>query len=128
MDIIAFALITGFFGDMLLQIITTHTNLGGKTGWGLLPYFKQHGINEAMFTAAGMMGIFYTIYLYVLRLPLRYSYLAMFGVGLDLLFRQAILFPSLNNYYAHLNYFWSAVWGAIPMVIPYFLYRVFVKK
>ncbi len=130
MDIIALALLTGFFGDILLQILVKKTNttlfhslLGGPTGWGLVPYFTQHGSNEAMYVAAGMMGMFYVVYLYVLRLPLRYGYLALYGVALDLLFRQANLFPSLAGYYAHLNYFWSAVWGAIPMVIPTFLYR-----
>ncbi len=123
MDIIALALFTGVFGALLLQILAKYTALGGATGWGLVPYFQQHGSHESMFVAAGMMGIFYAIYLYVLRLPLRYEYLALYGVALDLLFRQANLFPSLSGYYAHLNYFWSAVWGAIPMVIPYFLLR-----
>jgi hypothetical protein len=132
MDIIALALLTGFFGDLVLQLLTKSTLfrslLGGPTGWGLVPYFKQHGSNEAMYVAAGMLGIFYVVYLYVLRLPLRYDYLALYGVALDLLFRQANLFPSLSGYYAHLNYFWSAVWGAIPMVIPYFLLRCLKKR
>jgi hypothetical protein len=123
MNILALALLTGFFGDLLLQIATKQFGMGGPSGWGLGPYFRKHGTNEAMCVATGMMGMFYVVYLYVLKLPLRYDYLALYGVALDLLFRQANLFPSLSGYYAHLNYFWSAVWGAIPMVIPLFLIR-----
>ena len=29
-----------------------------------------------------------------------------------------MIFPSLKGYYSHLNYFWSAVWGAIPLMLP----------
>ena len=126
MDIVSVSLLTGFFGDFILQLLTKYTNLGGKTGWGLIPYFSQHGSIEALFTAAGMMGIFYVIYLYVLRLPLNYIYLAIFGVLLDFIFRKMELFPSLDGYYRHLNYFWSVVWGAIPMIMPLFFHQFLI--
>jgi hypothetical protein len=34
-----------------------------------------------------------------------------------------MLFPSLKGYYNNLNYFWSGFWGAIPMIIPLFIYN-----
>ena len=112
---------TGFFGDMILQLLT-HVGLGGPTGWGLNEYFKQHGRAEATCIAAGMMTIFYCVYTVILNLPLKWYYLLIYGVLLDLLFRVFNIFPSLKGYYEHLNYFWSAVWGAIPMLIPLGIY------
>lgn len=116
------ATLVGFFGDAILQLLVKY-NMGGSTGWGLKPYFKQHGSMEAMFTAAGMMALFFVIYV-ATGLPLKLQYLAIYGIILDLLFRKANLFPSLKGYYNHLNYFWSAVWGAIPMMIPLLILKV----
>jgi len=115
------SLCVGFFGDALLQLLVSQTTLGGTTGWGLKEYFKQHGRAESLTIAAGMMAIFYAIYLYVLHLPLTWYYLAAYGIVLDLLFRQFMIFPSLKGYYAHLNYFWSAFWGAIPILLVYWI-------
>ena len=114
--LIAFACLSGFFGDALLQILTKY--MGGPTGWGLKEYFRQHGVAESMFVAAGMLTLFYVIYLFVLRLPVKWQYLALFGIILDYVFRKTMVFPSLKGYYQQLNYFWSAVWGAIPMILP----------
>lgn len=114
--LLAMACLTGFFGDAALQILTKRFNLGGPTGWGLKPYFAQHGTAESLFIAAGMLTLFYVIYLAVL--PVNWVYLAVYGVVLDIFFRKTMLFPSLTGYYAHLNYFWSAFWGAVPMLIP----------
>ena len=122
MNIVSIAVLTGFFGDLLLQFFTKYTNLGGSTGWGLISYFEHHGSGEALCIAAGMMGLFYILYLFFL--PLDYTFLALYGIVLDLLFRKTNLFPSLKGYYAHLNYFWSAVWGAIPMMLPYFIFNL----
>ena len=122
LDIITLATITGFVGDALLQIFTKYLHLGGTTGWGLLPYFSQHGSVESTFIAGGMMAIFYIAYIKLLLLPLRLDFLALYGIILDLVFRKYAVFPSLKGYYKHLNYFWSAVWGAIPMMLPYIIY------
>ena len=124
--LLGLACASGFFGDALLQTLT-HASLGGPTGWGLNQYFEQHGRAESMFVAAGMMTVFYAIYLFILRLPVKWYYLAIYGVILDLIFRKTMLFPSLKGYYNHLNYFWSAVWGIIPMLLPLLLYQL-VKK
>lgn len=120
-NLISVACITGFVGDASLQVLSKF--MGGKTGWGLIPYFKQHGSVEALFIAGGMMTIFYVIYLDLLKLPVKWYYLAIYGIILDYIFRKTMLFPSLDGYYNHLNYFWSAFWGAIPMLIPLFIVK-----
>ena len=122
----AIATLVGFFGDAILQVLVK-MGMGGQTGWGLKPYFKQHGSTEALFTAAGMMALFFVIYV-ATGLPLKLQYLAIYGILLDLLFREANLFPSLKGYYGHLNYFWSAVWGAIPMMIPLLIMKAVNPK
>jgi hypothetical protein len=53
--------------------------------------------------------------------------LAIYGIILDLIFRKTMLFSSLKGYYQYFNYFWSAVWGAIPMIIPLLIYDI-IKK
>lgn len=116
--VISFAYLTGFIGDGSLQAIVSNT----KYDWGLKRYFKQHGIAESMFIAGGMLAFFYMIYFFM-RLPLNPVYISIYAIILDLLFRQFNIFPSLKGYYSHLNYFWSAFWAVIPMLIPYYLYR-----
>lgn len=111
---IAVFCLVGFFGDVLLQLMVKK---GGKD-WGLKGYFEQHGSVESLFIAAGMMSLFAVIYIYLLKLPLKWEYLIIYGIVLDLIFRVFMIFPSLKGYYSHLNYFWSAVWGAIPMLLP----------
>jgi uncharacterized membrane protein YvlD (DUF360 family) len=116
-------MVVGFFGDATLQLLT-YNGMGGSDGWGLNSYFKQHGRAESMFIASGMMGLFYLIYMYLhckFGLPLNIWCLALYGIILDLIFRKLKIFQSLDGYYNSLNYFWSAIWGIIPMIIP-FLY------
>jgi hypothetical protein len=115
-ELLAAACITGFLGDAGLQFMVAR-GFGGPTGWGLKPYFAQHGAVESLFIAGGMLSLFYILYLYVL--PPTVQDLALYGVLLDLVFRRLSIFPSLAGYYAHLNYFWSAFWGAVPMLMPY---------
>ena len=116
--LISYACLAGFIGDAGLQILTKKFGMGGKTGWGLLAYFKQHGSIESLFIAGGMMTLFYVIYLFILNLPALWYYLVIYGILLDFIFRKTMLFPSLVGYYNNLNYFWSAFWGAIPMILP----------
>ena len=123
LDIISIACLTGFFGDTLLQIVTKHPSFD----WGLKQYFAYHGSGEALCIASGMMTLFYIFYLHVLRLPLNYIYLAIYGIILDFIFRKTMVFKSLDGYYKALNYFWSAVWGAIPMIIPFFIYNMLMR-
>jgi hypothetical protein len=122
MDLVSTSFLVGFFGDLILQI--SSPRLGGPTGWGLTPYFKQHGKAESLFIAGGMMALFYILYLYVFRLKLNYLYLAIYGIVLDLLFRWFRIFPSLDGYYGYLNYFWSFFWEAFSMVLPLFIFRL----
>jgi hypothetical protein len=123
--------LAGFMGDGSLQLLTKKAKLGGPTGWGLLGYFKLHGSVEALFIAGGMMTIFYIIFLFALRLPPTWYYLAIYGVVLDLLFRVTMLFPTLDGYYRALNYVESAFWGAVPLLIPLWsvqIYRLVISK
>jgi len=112
--------LTGFFGDLCLQLITSNS----QKDWGLKEYFSQHGRPESLFIAGGMLTFFMIIYLYIFRMPLQrrsytsYLYLSIYGILLDLFFRETMIFSSLQGYYDNLNYFESAVWGAIPMMLP----------
>lgn len=121
--LLSISCIVGFVGDGLLQIGSRHLNMGGPTGWGLKGYFRLHGSAESTFIAGGMMSIFYVIY-YLSRIPISYTNLAIYGILLDFIFRKTMLFSSLKEYYQYLNYFWSAVWGAIPMIIPLFIFNL----
>jgi uncharacterized membrane protein YvlD (DUF360 family) len=119
---------TGFVGDALLQVATKQLRMGGPSGWGLLSYFALHGVVESLFIASGMMAIFYIIYFSILRLPVNLLYLAIYGIILDVIFRQTMICPSLQDYYNNLNYVWSAIWAAIPAILPVILYNVFTGK
>jgi hypothetical protein len=120
--LLSIACIVGFVGDGLLQF-GSRLNMGGSNSWGLKGYFKLHGSAESTFIAGGMMSIFYVIY-YLSQTPISYTNLAIYGILLDFIFRKTMLFASLKEYYQHLNYFWSAVWGAIPMIIPLFIFNL----
>ena len=122
MDLVSTSFLVGFFGDATLQIISPM--MGGPTGWGLTEYFAQHGKAESLFIAGGMLALFFIIYLYVFKLPPNYVHLAIYGVLLDLLFRELVIFPSLKGYYGYLNYFWSGFWQAFSMVLPLFVYQI----
>jgi len=76
-----------------------------------------------MFTAAGMMSLFYALFL-MSGIPVNYKTLAVYGVLLDLIFRKLMIFKSLEGYYSYFNYFWSAVWGIIPLCLPLFIAKM----
>jgi hypothetical protein len=123
-NLIAIATIVGFVGDALLQVVSKKV---GGSGWGLKQYFIQHGSVESTFIAGGMLGLFYIIYAVFnasLGLPFNIITMAIYGVLLDLLFRVTGLFPSLDGYYRNLSYVSSAIWGAIPMMIPIIIYQL----
>jgi len=124
MNLIGIACLTGLIGDFTLQT-GVKMGLGGPTGWGLKEYFKQHGSGEAMFTAAGMMALFYTLFL-MSGIPVTFMNLAIYGVLLDLIFRKLMIFGSLKGYYEYFNYFWSAVWGIIPLCLPLAINILFI--
>lgn len=107
----------GGSGDLILQFSTKYLHMGGKTGWGLLPYFAQHGVWESVTIAAGMLTTFYAFYA-LFGLKWTYARMVVYGIVLDFVFRTLNIYPSLRPYYKHMTYFWSAVWGAIPMILP----------
>ena len=122
MNLVSLACFTGFVGDFLLQT-GVKMGLGGPTGWGLKEYFSLHGSAESLFIAGGMMSLFYALFL-LSGLAVNYKNLALYGIFLDLLFRKLMIFPSLKGYYEFFNYFWSAVWGVIPLCLPFQLSKV----
>lgn len=126
MHIVSVATLVGFFGDALTQLLINF-GMGGPTGWGLKPYFKQHGTTESLFVAAGMLAIFFTIYVSS-GLPMKIQYLAIYGVLVDLIFREANVFPSLKGYYDHFNHIWSGFWGALFMMLPLLAMKVANKN
>ena len=122
-NILLITFLTGFFGDILLQI-GDKLGLGGPTGWGLRDYFKLHGAAESTCIAGGMMTLFYILILPIfgkLTVTQTFIFLAIYGVVLDLLFRELVIFKTLDAYYRYFNYFCSAVWGAIPLILPYLI-------
>ena len=119
--LVAISCIVGFIGDALLQFATKYLRMGGRDGWGLAPYFIQHGSIESLFIAGGMMTLFYIL---LGPLPKTYPILAIHGMLIDLFFRKTMIFPSLKGYYEYFNHFWSAVWMAIPMIIPLLIYDI----
>jgi len=129
LSLVAWAAITGALGDAALQVIVKNTN----ADWGLKDYFALHGTGEAICVAAGMMALFFVAWVGILAPVLRVQpdnllAVAIYGVALDLLFRRYRIFPSLDGYYASLNYFWSGFWAAIPMIIPVVLSKMFSQN
>jgi hypothetical protein len=120
--LLAIACFTGFIGDFLLQT-GVRFGLGGPTGWGLKDYFRLLGSTEALFIAGGMMSLFYALFL-LSGIPVNFRNLALYGIFLDFIFRIFMIFPSLKEYYVFFNYFWSAVWGAIPLCLPLLIGRI----
>jgi len=121
MNLVTVACLTGFVGDFTLQT-GVKMGLGGPTGWGLKDYFALHGAAESTFIAGGMMSLFYGLFL-MTNLKVNYKTLALYGIFLDFVFRKLMIFKSLDQYYEFFNYFWSAVWGAIPLCLPLFIHN-----
>jgi hypothetical protein len=115
---ISISCLTGFIGDAAFQTFTKFGSISDKSGWGLAEYFRQHGSAESMFIASGMMTLFYVLYLVIFGLPAKWYYLAIYGIIIDLIFRKTMLFSSLKGYYNEINYFWSGLRAAIPMMMP----------
>jgi len=122
----------GFVGDFLLQLFIKKFNMGGSTGWGLKDYFNQHGAVESLFIAGGMMTLFMSIFIIlvkVVKIPINYVNLAIYGIILDLLFRVFMIFPSLEGYYSYFGYsvqgyIESGFWEAFSMCLPLLIYKV----
>jgi len=120
--LLAIACLTGFIGDSTLQT-GVRLGLGGSTGWGLKDYFRLHGRAESVFVAGGMMSLFFALFL-LSGIPITFLNLALYGIFLDFIFRIFMIFKTLKEYYEFFNYFWSAVWGAIPLCMPLAIYKL----
>lgn len=102
----------GFFGDLLLQIITIFR---GDFA-GLKNYFEIHGIFESLLIASGIMYVSTWLFLKT-GLKMTFFNLFIFGGLLDVLWRVLNLMPSLKTYYMSLNPLVSFIWGGIPMML-----------
>ena len=122
MNIESCAFLVGFFGDFFLQVLSKSPDFD----FGLKKYFEVHGKAEALFIAGGMMTLFYILYS-LTGLPLKWQYIAVYGILLDILFRVYNIFPSLKWYYSALSPFWTCLWEAIAMVLPLILFNLFSK-
>lgn len=119
-QLIIISFFVGFVGDSLLQIFVKKFG----ADWGLKGYFEQHGTAESLYIAAGMMTLFYIIFLKVLHLKPTYLNLAIYGIVVDIIFRKLRIFESLDGYYSFLNYFWSGWWEVFSMCLPLLVYQL----
>jgi hypothetical protein len=125
--LIIIAILTGFIGDILLQLMSSKNLLNSKS-WGLEPYFSQHGKAESAFIAGGIMGGFYALYS-LTGLPFKIQYMIIYGLIIDLIFRHFRIFSSLDLYYKNVGYFGTVVVGAVvPLVIPLIVLRMIDRK
>lgn len=114
-------LLVGSAGDASLQVFLQLTD----KDYGLKKYFAQHGRLESIFIAGSMIQTLSAPY-YLIDPSMNYLGLAVYGAGLDVAFRQyhMEIFPSLEDYYKKVDPIWSAVWGAIPMMMVGAIYRM----
>ena len=105
--------ITGFFGDIFLQYVQSNV-----MDIGLNSYFKVHGKLESMLIAGGLMaGLILPFQIF--KIPITLTTMAIYGTGLDFIFRYARIMPSLDEYYKHNGIaVTSIIGGAIPMMLP----------
>lgn len=109
------AALVGFIGDALTQLAMNKKIVHLA---GLEEYFQRHGKVESMFIASAILSLFYAIYL-MLNLPLKWYYLAIYGIVLDIIFRRFRVFPSLDKFYSSYNYLQTGLMAtAIPFVLP----------
>jgi uncharacterized membrane protein len=118
--LIVISIFAGFIGDGIWQVIA-------KLGYSpaLVEYFRHQGSVEAMFTAAGIMGILYTLYA-LTGLPFKIQYLAAYGIIIDLIARYTGIMPSLKTHYKILkNPVETALLaGAVPFILPLLVLKV----
>ncbi len=120
-SLITIAFMVGFVGDAILPIAVT--SFGSDIG--LKNYFIQHGKVESLLIGAAIVCFAYILYTVVLKLPLTYTNLFIYGILIDFVFRFTRFFPSLNEYYDKLNIFQtSVIGGSIPAMLPYFFYKL----
>jgi len=121
--LITTSFMVGFVGDSILQFSVN--NLGFNMG--LKNYFIKHGRVESLFIAGGIVALALILYTVVLKLPLTYTNLFIYGIVLDFIFRLTRFFPSLDEYYDRLSIPETAIiGGSIPVMLPLFVYKNFV--
>lgn len=118
------ACFVGFFGDLIMQILGRYIPYYKKCC--LSEYFKQHGPVESLFIAMGLMSFLYITYIYVFKFPIKWYYIALYGIIWDLIFRVFRVFPSLDQFYDNHGYLFTAILGgAVPILMPYVVVKIY---
>lgn len=104
--------ITGFVGDLLLQGISKQRgNIAG-----LRDYFQLHGSLESGFIAGGLM-YFHGYLIEMSGYELSFINLGIYGILMDILYRDLNLMQSLDGYYKSMDRINSGIWGVIPFLM-----------
>jgi len=113
------AVLVGFFGDLSIQFLV---KIGGLN-WGLKSYFQEHGTVASALIAAGILGMFYSIWI-AFNLPLRWEVILVVALLLDLFWNYAHVMPSLNNYYKEPIIPRTILGVVIPFLLPFFIAKI----
>jgi len=114
MDFTNSCFLIGFIGDGILQTIVKNSKESNK--WGLKTYFETHKSLESLFIASSMMYGFGALYQYI-DPKLNSFGLITYGAGLDVLFRNFNLMPTLTDYYKYNSSFVTMFWGFAPFLM-----------
>ncbi len=107
------AFLFGVIGDFFLQVINKNSTKGQD--WGLDYYFEQHQPIEALAIA----GVLTSATLFTHDIFFQRSLPTLFFTGMvwDIVFRNAMIMPSLKQYYAKLNWMESILWAGGPAML-----------
>lgn len=113
------AILVGFFGDLSVQAFLKITGMD----WGLKSYFREHGVIASALIAAGIVGMFYAIWI-AFNLPLRWEFILAVAILIDLFWNYAHVMPSLNNYYKEPVTPRTILGVIIPFLLPLFIAKI----
>lgn len=113
------AVLVGFFGDLSIQAFV---KLGGagSGGWGLKSYFREHGVVASALIAAGILGLFYSIWT-MFNFPLHWWIILAVALILDLFWNYYHVMPSLDTYYKEPIIPRTILGVVIPFLLPLFI-------
>ena len=114
------AILVGFFGDLSIQAFLKVTGYN----WGLKSYFREHGMIASALIAAGILGMFYGVWI-MFNLPLRWELILVVTLLIDLFWNYAHVMPSLNNYYKEPIIPRTILGVIIPFLLPLLILKIF---
>lgn len=120
-QLVLIAWLVGFFGDLAVQA-ANRLNVIGFSGVGLTTYFGIHGSVESAFIAAGMVAGFYAVWIGI-GAPLRWEFILLAALLLDLIWNLGNIFPSLTEYYKEPLIPRTLLGVVIPFLLPLFIWQ-----